>query len=79
MTEEIDIDDETIEASRDFALALMNDLDDELPEEYDHGAVVFAMFISCIHILIQYGWTKEQLIDDVHIHEALETTEGPVQ
>lgn len=78
MTERDEMD-EMVEASGNFATALVEDLEEELPEELDFGMVMFSLFVDAIHVLVQYGWTKEDLINQVHVHEAIETTEGMIQ
>lgn len=33
--------------------------------DYDFTATVFSLFIQCVHILTDSGWTTEELIDEV--------------
>lgn len=35
---------------------------------YDHGAVIFSLFIDCIHYLTLMGWTERDLINEVFDH-----------
>lgn len=36
--------------------------------DYDFAATVFSLFIQCVHILTDSGWTTEELIDEVVRH-----------
>jgi hypothetical protein len=36
--------------------------------DYDFTATVFSLFIQCVHILTDSGWTTEELIDEVVRH-----------
>lgn len=36
--------------------------------DYDYTAVVFSLFINSIHILSHSGWSKKELIQEIHEH-----------
>lgn len=36
--------------------------------DYDFTATVFSLFIQCVYILTDSGWTTEELIDEVVRH-----------
>ena len=40
--------------------------------DFDYTAAVFSLFVDCIHILSQSGWTTQELIEEVVTH-----TEAP--
>ena len=77
--DEYEVDDKTIERSKSYAFTLLEDIQDELPDEVNHGSIMFTFFIYTIHALLQYGWTKDELLMEVHTHEALESTERAIQ
>ena len=35
---------------------------------FDYGAAVFSLFVYCIHILSQSGWTQRELITELLEH-----------
>lgn len=37
-------------------------------ENFDFTATVFSLFVSCIHILTESGWTTADLLDAVMTH-----------
>ena len=46
------------------------EMDDALEDEYG-GAVIFAVFIECMHALFWLGWTPESLKEEVDTHHAV--------
>ncbi len=36
--------------------------------DYDFSATVFSLFVQCVHILTNSGWTTEELINEVIDH-----------
>jgi hypothetical protein len=37
-------------------------------DNYDHGGVIFSLFVNCIHYLTLIGWTERELINEVFEH-----------
>ena len=35
---------------------------------YDHGAVIFSLFVDCIHYLTLMGWSEQELVNEVFNH-----------
>jgi len=40
---------------------------DELELKFEGGAY-FGMFVNCIHVLFQQGWTREELLEEIEEH-----------
>ncbi len=51
----------------DNMLSDMCDLEGEL-EHFDFAAAVFSMFVHSVHILLDHGWTAEDLVREVSEH-----------
>ena len=45
----------------------------DVVENFDFGAAMFAMFISSIHVLLDYGWSEADLMKEIRNHAAEET------
>jgi hypothetical protein len=50
----------------DKVVETLRDRDGEI--DYDYGAVMFSLFITSIHVLSDYGWTREELLKEVIDH-----------
>ena len=35
---------------------------------FDFTATIFSLYINCIHILSNSGWTKDELINEINSH-----------
>lgn len=69
MTEEPNQDDideamELDERVWDDVIPILDAIDEDFPEQSSY----FAMFINCIHVLLQGGWTKEELLQEIEQH-----------
>ena len=53
------------------ALALLWSKEGRTPK-YDYTGAIFSMFVSCIDILSNSGWSTEDLVDEVLTHSAAE-------
>lgn len=50
----------------DKVIDTLIDRDGEI--DYDFSATVFSLFINSIHILSLCGWTKDDLLKEIHEH-----------
>lgn len=71
---EIDL---VLNASDEFAFEYLTEM--EIPDGTEHQSVMFAIFIHSVHSMLAYGWTKEQLIQEIHTHEAIASSKGSIQ
>lgn len=50
---------------------------DDIDEKYPDASAYFAMYINCIHILIDQGWTMEELMQEVKDHAVIHEHQEP--
>ena len=51
----------------DDAMALLWSMEGR-KEKFDYTAAVFSLFVDCVHVLTNSGWTTENLLDEVMNH-----------
>ena len=60
------------QAEINFAMSEADRICDEVwsteQDNYDHGAVIFSLFINSIHYLTLLGWTERELINEIFEH-----------
>lgn len=66
---EFEIDLELCSSVADDMLSDMFELDGAL-ENFDFAAAVFSVFVNSIHILLDHGWSAEDLLQEVKDHAA---------
>lgn len=68
--DEVDLSDEVIASSMKYADELVEDAWEELHlrEDVDFTSVMFSLFIYAIHFLSRCGYTKKNLIEEIHNH-----------
>ena len=68
--EEIELSNEIINNSNKYSDGLIDNMIEEvdLREDIEIGSVTFGLFVFGIHLLSSYGWTKKDLIEEIHNH-----------
>jgi len=68
--EEIELSNEIINNSNKYSDGLIDNMIEEvdLREDIEIGSVTFGLFVFGIHLLSSFGWTKEDLIKEIHNH-----------
>jgi hypothetical protein len=64
---EVQIDMDVCNEQASLALDNLFELEGEL-ENFDFVATVFSLYVSCIHILTNSGWNKDELKSEVEYH-----------
>jgi hypothetical protein len=75
MSEANDNEDE-FQREDEAADILFDALLEETPDDTDIGGVAFSLWVKLTYFLALDGWTPDQLIEDIHHHMALATSEG---
>ena len=48
-----------------------------IPEDnYESGAIIFSLFVNAIHVLNDFGWTTQDLVNEVFNHTNNDTHSG---
>jgi hypothetical protein len=64
---------EDIDESMEFADTLADEISTSIAEaDVEPSGVWFSLFILSIHILAAWGWTEEDLVQEVRTHVRLE-------
>lgn len=52
-------------------MPILNDIDEKYPDE----SAYFTMFVNCLHVLFDEGWTMEELMKEVRDHSVIHSDE----
>lgn len=55
----------------DHMMTSLMDLEGEL-EHFDFSTAAFGLFVNCVHILVNSGWSIEELTREVQQHGAMQ-------
>lgn len=67
-----------IDLCNEIADGMLEDLADLQGEvtHFDFGVASFGLFVNCVHILLDQGWTMEELVKEVTDHALCHATQG---
>lgn len=57
---------------------IIDEMCEDVPDEF-WGETVYALWIAMTHMLVDMGWSSEELQSDVATHAAMQTSEGRMQ